>query len=101
MGSLTDVLFHNMSAAELMIKIWGFSEHVHVNPPLDPSYCNCHHYLNLCNDAARGIWDNENFIPFHIATFRFQFCRERYFNIMTLVCHDQKKYFIGCLLRDF
>ena len=101
MGSLTDVLFHNMSAAELMIKIWGFSEHVHVNPPLESSYCNCHHYLNLCNDAARGIWDNENFIPFHIATFRFQFCRERYFNIMTLVCHDQKKYFIDCLLRDF
>ena len=67
MGSLTDVLFHNMSAAELMIKSWEFSEHVHVNPPLD----NCHYYLNLCIDAARGIWDNENFISFHIAAFRF------------------------------
>ena len=55
MGSLTDVLFHNMSAAELMIKSWEFSEHVHVNPPLDPSSCNCHYYLNLCIDAARGM----------------------------------------------
>ena len=71
MGSLTDVLFHNMSAAELIIKSWEFSEYVHVNPPLDPSSCNCHHYVNLCIDAARGIWDNENFISSHIAAFRF------------------------------
>ena len=85
MGSLTEVLFHNMSAAELMIKIWEFSVDVLVNPPLDPSSCNCRHYLNLCIDAARVIWDNENFISFCTAIFRFQFCRERYLNIMSLV----------------
>ena len=90
MSSLTDVLFHNMSAAELMIKILEYSEHVPINPPLDPSSYNCRHYLNLCIDTARGIWDNENFIPFHIANFRFQFCRERYFKLMTLVCDNKK-----------
>ena len=33
---LTDVLFHNMSAAESIIEIREFSEHVHINPPPDP-----------------------------------------------------------------
>ena len=100
MGSITEILFRNISTTELMIKIWEFSEHIHQNPPPDLSSCNCYHYLNLCINAARGIWDNDNFIFVDTAIYRFQFCRERYFEIMNLPCHDQKKYFIECILRD-
>ena len=90
MGSITEILFRNISTTELMIKIWEFSEHIHQNPPPDLSSCNCYHYLNLCIDAARGIWDNDNFIFVDTVIYRFQFCRERYFEIMNLPCHDQK-----------
>ena len=64
MGSIDMGYFLNMSPACLMIKIWEFSEHVHHSSLPDQKDCNCQEYLNLCIDAAREIWDNENYIFF-------------------------------------
>ena len=62
MGSIDIASFQNLSPASMMIKIREFSEHVHHKPPPDPSSCNCQFYLQCCIEAAREVWDNENYI---------------------------------------
>ena len=62
MGSITDALLTNIPVPELLIKIWEFSEHVYENPQTDLSSCDCRHYLDICIDAARALWDNKNCI---------------------------------------
>ena len=42
----------------------GVFRHIHHSSLPDQKDCNCQEYLNLCIDAAREIWDNENFIFF-------------------------------------
>ena len=61
-----------------MIKIWEFSEHVYENPASDFWSCDCRHYLNICIDAIRALWDIENYILFDTAMYRFQFCRSEF-----------------------
>ena len=41
MGSIDVASFQNLSPANLMIKMWEFSEHIHHKPPPDSSSCNC------------------------------------------------------------
>ena len=60
MGSIDMGYFLNMTPARLMMKIWKFSYHVHHFP--SDQNCNCQEYLNLCIDAAREVWGNENYI---------------------------------------
>lgn len=61
MGSLDRAFFDGLTADELMIKIWEFSEHVHHTPPPDLTSCNCGNYLQMCIDAARDKWQ-DNYI---------------------------------------
>ena len=53
MGSLDISMSDGLSPAQLMLEIWNYSEHVHHNPPSDPSGCNCVQYLEWCIDSAR------------------------------------------------
>ena len=53
MGSLDISMSDGLSPAQLMLEIWNYSEHVHHNPPSDPSGCNCAQYLEWCIDSAR------------------------------------------------
>ena len=76
MGSIDIDYFSNMSPARPMIKIWEFSYHVHHFPLDDKSCCNCQEYLNFCIDAAQEVWDNENYIYFDSALYKFQFYRK-------------------------
>ena len=73
-GSLDIAFFRSLSSEKLMIKIWDFSNHVHHNRPIEKENCNCHHYLNLCIEAAREQWRND-FMFFDTAIYRFQFHR--------------------------
>ena len=99
MGSIDMDYFLNMSPASLMIKIWEFSQHVHHFLPADPSCCNCQEYLNLCIDSAREVWDNENYIFFDSALYRFQFHRKKLVCLMSLKNEDYKEQLIESILR--
>ena len=99
MGSIDMDYFLNMSPASLMIKIWEFSQHVHHFPPADPSCCNCQECLNLCIDSAREVWDNENYIFFDSALYRFQFHRKKLVCLMSLKNEDYKEQLIESILR--
>ena len=94
MRSINVDLFQNLSATALMIKIWEFSEHVHHKPPSDPSSCNCQYYLDCCIEAARQIWNNDIYIFFYNALYRFQFHRKHYFDIMSMKNELSKEYFV-------
>ena len=80
-----------MYPARLMIKIWEFSNHfLHSSP--DKSFdCQCEKYLNMCINAARDSWDNENYIYFDSALYNFQFHRKKYLHIMCLTNEDYKE----------
>ena len=41
-------------------------------------------YLNLCIDTAREVWDNEHYIFFDSALYRFQFHRKKLVCLMSL-----------------
>ena len=64
-------MISDMSPAHLMIKIWEFSHHfLHSSP--DKSFdCQREKYLNMCINAARDLWDNENYIYFDTALYHF------------------------------
>ena len=99
MGSIDMGYFLNMSPARLMIKIWKFSEHVHHSSLADQSDCNCQEYLNLCIDTAREVWDNENYIFFDSALYRFQFHRKKLVCLMSLKNEDYKEQLVESILR--
>lgn len=79
MGSIDIASFQNLSPASMMIKIREFSEHVHHKPPPDPSSCNCQFYLQCCIEAAREVWDNENYIFLTVLCIDFSFTEKNIF----------------------
>ena len=79
MGSIDIASFQNLSPASMMIKIREFSEHVHHKPPPDPSSCNCQFYLQCCIEAAREVWDNENYIFLTVLCIDFSFTEKYIF----------------------
>ena len=99
MGSIDMGYFLSMSPARLMIKIWEFSYHAHHFPALDPSSCDCRNYLELCIDTAREIWDNENYIYFDSALYKFQFHRKKYLCLMSLRNEEYKEQLVESILR--
>ena len=98
-GSLEIVFFRSLSPEKLMIKIWDFSNHVHHNRRIEKENCNCHHYLNLCIEAAREQWRND-FMFFDTAIYRFQFHRKELVEIMTTTNEIFLEYLIRCYLTD-
>ena len=100
MGSIDIASFQNLSPASMMIKIREFSEHVHHKPPPDPSSCNSQFYLQCCIEAAREVWDNENYIFFDSALFRFQFHRKKYLCIMLITSEHYREYLVESILRE-
>ena len=88
-----------MSPARLMITIWEYSYHVLQFTPDDTSSCNCQEYLNLRIDAAQEVWDNENYIYFDTALYRFQFHRKKYICLMSLRNEDYKEQLVESILR--
>ena len=80
-----------------MIKIWEFSEHVHHCSLPDPS--NCEYYLRCCIEAAREVWDNENYFFFDSALYRLQFHRKKYLCIMTVTNDHYREYLVESILR--
>ena len=99
MGSTDMGYFLNMSPARLMIKIWEFSEHVHHSFLPDQKDCNCQEYLNMCIDAAREFWDNENYIFFDSALYRFQFHRKKLVYLIALKNEGFKDQLVESILR--
>lgn len=79
MGSIDIASFQSLSPASMMIKIREFSEHVHHKPPPDPSSCNCQFYLQCCIEAAREVWDNENYIFLTVLCIDFSFTEKNIF----------------------
>ena len=82
-----------------MIKIWEFSYHVHHFPLDDKSCCNCQEYLNFCIDAAQEVWDNENYIYFDSALYKFQFYRKKRVCLMSLKNEEYKEQLVESILR--
>ena len=80
-------------------EIWEFSEHVHHSPLPDQKDCNCQEYLNLCIDAARDVWDIEDYIFFDSAIYRFQFHRKKLVCLMSLENEDYKDQLVESILR--
>ena len=99
MGSIDIDYFSNMSPAHPMIKIWEFSYHVHHFPLDDKSSCNCQEYLNFCIDAAQEVWDNENYIYFDSALYKFQFYRKKRVCLMSLKNEEYKEQLVESILR--
>ena len=99
MGSIDMSYFLRLSPARLMIKIWEFSYHIHHIPELDPSTCDCQNYLELCIDAARELWDNENCIYFDSTLYKFQFHRKKYLCLMSLNNEKYKEQLVESILR--
>ena len=100
MGSIDIDYFSNMSPARPMIKIWEFSYHVHHFPLDDKSCCNCQEYLNFCIDAAQEVWDNENYIYFDSALYKFQFYRKKRVCLMSLKNEEYKEQLVESILRE-
>ena len=98
MGSIDIDYFSNMSPARLMIKIWEFSYHVHHFPLDDKSSCNCQEYLNFCIDAVQEVWDNENYIYFDSALYKFQFYRKKRLCLMSLKYEGYKEQLVESIL---
>ena len=98
MDSIENMISY-MSPARLMIKIWEFSHHfVHSAP--DKSFdFQCEKCLNMCTDAARDSWDNENYIYFDTALYYFHFHRKKYLCLMSLENEDYKEQLIEGILR--
>ena len=82
-----------------MIKIWEFSDHIHHFLPDDKSCCNCQEYLNFCIDAAQEVWDNENYIYFDSALYKFQFYRKKRVCLMSLKNEEYKEQLVESILR--
>ena len=99
MGSIDIDYFSNMSPARPMIKIWEFSYHVHHFPLDDKSCCNCQEYLNFCIDAAQEVWDNENYIYFDSALYKFQFYRKNRVCLTSLKNEEYKEQLVESILR--
>ena len=88
-----------MSPARLMIKIWEFSHHF-LHLTADDSFdCQCEKYLNVCIDAARDLWDNENYIYFDTTLYHFQFHRKKYVCLMSLKNEDYKEQLMERIVR--
>ena len=85
-----------MSAARLMIKIWGCSYHFLHSAANKTFDCQCE---NMCINAARDSWDNENYIYFDTALYYFQFHRKKYLCLMSLKNEDYKEQLIEWILR--
>ena len=100
MGSIDISSFQNLSPASLMIKIWEFSELIHHKPLPDPSSFNCEYYLRCCIEAARELWDNENYIFFDSAFYRLQFHRKKYICIMSIKNDHYREYLVESILRE-
>ena len=81
-----------------MIKIWEFSHHFR-HSTSDKSFdCQCEKYLNICIEAARNSWDNENYIYFDTALYNSQFHRKKYLCLMSLKNEDYKEQLIEQIL---
>ena len=100
MESIDVATFQNLSPANLMIKIWEFSKFIHHKPPPDPSSCNCQFYVRCCIEAARELWDNENYIFFDTALYRFQFLRKTYLCIISIKNEHYREYLVESILTD-
>ena len=88
-----------MTPACLMIKIWEFSLHF-LHSTVDKSFdCQCKKYLNICIEAPRNSWDNENYIYFDTALYNFQFHRKKYLCLMSLKNEEYKEQLIEQILR--
>ena len=99
MDSIENMLSY-MTPARLMIKIWEFSQHF-LHSTADKSFDGqCEKYLNICIEAARNSWDNENYIYFDTALYNFQFHRKKYLSLMSLKNEDYKEQLIEQTLRD-
>ena len=97
MGSIENMLSY-MTPARLMIKIWEFSHHFR-HSTSDKSFdCQCEKYLNICIEAARNSWDNENYIYFDTALYNSQFHRKKYLCLMSLKNEDYKEQLIEQIL---
>ena len=83
MESIDVATFQNLSPTNLMIKILEFSKHIHHKPLPDPSSCNCQFYVRCCIEAARELWDNQNFF-LDTALYRFQFLSKKYLCIISI-----------------
>ena len=99
MGAIDMGYFLSMSPARLMMKIWELSYHIHHFPAPDVSSCNCRNYLECCIDTAKEIWDNENYIYFDSALYKFQFHRKKYMCLMSLKNEDYKELLVESILR--
>ena len=99
MGSIDLGYFLDMWPACLMIKIWEYSYHVHHFPPPDPSSCNCSTYLDMCIDALREVYDNENYIYFDSAIYKFQFYRKKCICLMSTKNERYKEQIVEGILR--
>ena len=99
MGTIDMGYFLDLSPACLMIKIWEYSYHVHHFSPPDPSSCNCSAYLDLCIDALREVYDNENYIYFDSAIYKFQFYRKKYICLMSSKNERYKEQIVEGILR--
>ena len=88
-----------MSVPCLMIKIWEYSDHVHHVKPDKKIDCKCEKYLNMCINAARDLWDNENYFFFNIALYKFQFHRKKYVVLISTKNESYKEQFIEETLR--
>ena len=105
MDSIENMISY-MSPAHLMIKIQEFSHHF-LHSAADKSFdCQCEKYLNMCINAARDSWDNENYIYFDTALYYFQFHRKKYLYhrkkylyLISLKNEDYKEQLIERILR--
>lgn len=100
MASILGDMFRNLSIGELLISIWEYSEHVHHNPAPDPLSWNRCFYLDCCIEAARAIYDHQEFILFDNAIYKFQFQKTELNDIMSLPDQTCKKFCIELFLRD-
>ena len=99
MDSIENMISY-ISPASLMIKIWEFSHHF-LHSTANKSFgCQCEKYLNMCINATRDSWDNENYIHFDTALYYFQFHRKKYLCLMSLKKEDYKGQLIERTLRQ-
>ena len=92
-------LFSYMSVPRLMINIWEYSDHVHHIKHDKKIDCKCEKYLNMCINAARDSWDNENFIFFDSALYKFQFHIKKYVVLISTKNESYKEQLIEEILR--
>ena len=83
MASLNQEVFDQLDLADLLIKIWDFSEHVHHMSSPDPSSCACEHYLQLCVNAARNKW-SPDYMYFDTINYHIQFHHKKFESVMRM-----------------